>query len=183
MRRTSARRCRRSSSPSARRPTRSISVRRSSGASRASRRIMASRLTPIDRAAKRVTFADGHAEYDTLFLSTGTRARDLPLPGARPRWRVLAAQDRRRARAARPARRRQAHRHRRWRLYRARGRGGRAQRGQRGHGARGRGARDEARHLAGDLALHAGLPSQSRRRHPPRRAARRDRGRARRWRR
>jgi 3-phenylpropionate/trans-cinnamate dioxygenase ferredoxin reductase component len=37
----------------------------------------------VDRAAKRVTFADGHADYETLFLSTGTRARDLPLPGAR----------------------------------------------------------------------------------------------------
>jgi 3-phenylpropionate/trans-cinnamate dioxygenase ferredoxin reductase subunit len=37
----------------------------------------------IDRAAKRLTFADGHADYETLFLSTGTRARDLPLPGAR----------------------------------------------------------------------------------------------------
>jgi len=37
----------------------------------------------IDRAAKRITFADGHAYYETLFLSTGTRARDLPLPGAR----------------------------------------------------------------------------------------------------
>ena len=37
----------------------------------------------IDRAAKRITFADGHADYETLFLSTGTRARDLPLPGAR----------------------------------------------------------------------------------------------------
>jgi len=37
----------------------------------------------IDRAAKRVTFADGHADYETLFLSTGTRARDLPLPGVR----------------------------------------------------------------------------------------------------
>jgi 3-phenylpropionate/trans-cinnamate dioxygenase ferredoxin reductase subunit len=37
----------------------------------------------IDRAAKRVMFADGHAGYETLFLSTGTRARDLPLPGAR----------------------------------------------------------------------------------------------------
>ena len=37
----------------------------------------------IDRAAKRVTFAGGHADYETLFLSTGTRARDLPLPGAR----------------------------------------------------------------------------------------------------
>jgi 3-phenylpropionate/trans-cinnamate dioxygenase ferredoxin reductase subunit len=36
----------------------------------------------IDRAAKRVTFADGHADYETLFLSTGTRARDLPVPGA-----------------------------------------------------------------------------------------------------
>jgi 3-phenylpropionate/trans-cinnamate dioxygenase ferredoxin reductase subunit len=40
-------------------------------------------LNAIDRAAKRVTFADGHAEYETLFLSTGTRARDLPIPGAR----------------------------------------------------------------------------------------------------
>src|SRR3954469_3893678 len=28
----------------------------------------------IDRAAKRLTFADGHADYETLFLSTGTRA-------------------------------------------------------------------------------------------------------------
>jgi len=37
----------------------------------------------IDRAAKRVMFADGHADYETLFLSTGTRARDLPLPGVR----------------------------------------------------------------------------------------------------
>ena len=30
-----------------------------------------------------MTFTDGHADYETLFLSTGTRARDLPLPGAR----------------------------------------------------------------------------------------------------
>jgi 3-phenylpropionate/trans-cinnamate dioxygenase ferredoxin reductase subunit len=37
----------------------------------------------IDRAAKRAQFADGHADYGILFLSTGTRARDLPLPGAR----------------------------------------------------------------------------------------------------
>jgi 3-phenylpropionate/trans-cinnamate dioxygenase ferredoxin reductase subunit len=37
----------------------------------------------IDRAAKRVTFAGGRVDYETLFLSTGTRARDLPLPGAR----------------------------------------------------------------------------------------------------
>ena len=120
----------------------------------------------IDRAGKRVTFEGGHADYGTLFLATGTRARDLPVPGARPRRRVLAAQDRRRARAARPARCRQAHRHRRRRLYRARGRGGRARRGAGGHGAGGRGSRDEARHLAGDLELHAGLPSQPRRRHP-----------------
>jgi len=40
-------------------------------------------VNAIDRAAKRVTFADGHAEYETLFLSTGTRARDLPIPGVR----------------------------------------------------------------------------------------------------
>jgi len=40
-------------------------------------------VSAIDRAAKRVTFADGHAEYETLFLSTGTRARDLPIPGVR----------------------------------------------------------------------------------------------------
>ncbi len=40
-------------------------------------------VTAVDRAARRVTFADGHADYETLFLSTGTRARDLPLPGAR----------------------------------------------------------------------------------------------------
>ncbi|MEA2879457.1 MAG: 3-phenylpropionate/trans-cinnamate dioxygenase ferredoxin reductase component [Hyphomicrobiales bacterium] len=37
----------------------------------------------IDRAAKRVTFADGGVDYEILFLSTGTRARDLPLPGVR----------------------------------------------------------------------------------------------------
>jgi 3-phenylpropionate/trans-cinnamate dioxygenase ferredoxin reductase subunit len=36
----------------------------------------------IDRAARQVTFADGHADYTALFLATGTRARDLPLPGA-----------------------------------------------------------------------------------------------------
>ena len=35
----------------------------------------------IDRAAKRVTFKGGHADYGTLFLSTGTRARAIPLPG------------------------------------------------------------------------------------------------------
>jgi 3-phenylpropionate/trans-cinnamate dioxygenase ferredoxin reductase subunit len=36
----------------------------------------------IDRANKRVALKNGEAPYDTLFLSTGTRARDLPLPGA-----------------------------------------------------------------------------------------------------
>lgn len=36
----------------------------------------------IDRASKRVALKEGEAAYDTLFLSTGTRARDLPLPGA-----------------------------------------------------------------------------------------------------
>jgi 3-phenylpropionate/trans-cinnamate dioxygenase ferredoxin reductase component len=36
----------------------------------------------IDRANKRATFAGGEAEYSTLFLSTGTRARPLPVPGA-----------------------------------------------------------------------------------------------------
>ena len=87
----------------------------------------ARRSPSIDRAAKRVTFADGHAEYETLFLSTGTRARDMPLPGARLDWRVLAAQDRRCARAACADGCRQAHRHRRRRLYRTRGRGRRAQ--------------------------------------------------------
>jgi 3-phenylpropionate/trans-cinnamate dioxygenase ferredoxin reductase subunit len=35
----------------------------------------------IDRAGKRVTFAGGQADYGTLFLSTGTRARAVPLPG------------------------------------------------------------------------------------------------------
>jgi 3-phenylpropionate/trans-cinnamate dioxygenase ferredoxin reductase subunit len=39
-------------------------------------------VTAIDRAARRVTFAGGQADYDTLFLSTGTRARAIPLPGA-----------------------------------------------------------------------------------------------------
>jgi len=37
----------------------------------------------VDRDARRVNFADGHVRYETLFLSTGTRARDLPVPGAR----------------------------------------------------------------------------------------------------
>ena len=36
----------------------------------------------IDRANKHVSFNGGHAAYSILFLSTGTRARPLPLPGA-----------------------------------------------------------------------------------------------------
>src|SRR4051794_41455115 len=36
----------------------------------------------IDRADKRVTFKGSEAEYGTLFLSTGTRARPLLVPGA-----------------------------------------------------------------------------------------------------
>src|SRR4051794_31537961 len=36
----------------------------------------------IDRANKYVTFKSGEAEYSTLFLSTGTRARPLSVPGA-----------------------------------------------------------------------------------------------------
>jgi len=40
-------------------------------------------VAAIDRAAHRVTFADGReAAYDTLVLATGTRARDLAVPGA-----------------------------------------------------------------------------------------------------
>ena len=39
-------------------------------------------VTAIDRVGKRVTFKGGHADYATLFLSTGTRARAIPLPGA-----------------------------------------------------------------------------------------------------
>ena len=35
----------------------------------------------IDRASKRVSFKGGHAGYGTLLLSTGTRARAIPLPG------------------------------------------------------------------------------------------------------
>lgn len=39
--------------------------------------------TAIDRAARRVKLADGRsADYETLVLATGTRARDLPVPGA-----------------------------------------------------------------------------------------------------
>src|SRR5580765_3381440 len=38
-------------------------------------------VTAIDRTAKRVAFAGGQADYGTLFLSTGTRARAIPLPG------------------------------------------------------------------------------------------------------
>jgi len=37
----------------------------------------------IDRANKRVSFNGGQAEYSTLFLSTGTHARPLPIPGAK----------------------------------------------------------------------------------------------------
>lgn len=36
----------------------------------------------IDRANRRVTFDGGETGYDILFLSTGTRAREIPLPGA-----------------------------------------------------------------------------------------------------
>jgi 3-phenylpropionate/trans-cinnamate dioxygenase ferredoxin reductase subunit len=40
-------------------------------------------VAAIDRAGKRLTFADGRAaDYGTLVLATGTRARDLPVPGA-----------------------------------------------------------------------------------------------------
>jgi 3-phenylpropionate/trans-cinnamate dioxygenase ferredoxin reductase subunit len=40
-------------------------------------------VATIDRAARSVTFADGRAvEYEKLMLATGTRARDLPVPGA-----------------------------------------------------------------------------------------------------
>lgn len=39
-------------------------------------------VTSIDRASKSVALNDGRADYGTLFLSTGTRARDLPVPGA-----------------------------------------------------------------------------------------------------
>ena len=39
-------------------------------------------VTAIDCAARRVTFAGGQADYGTLLLSTGTRARAIPLPGA-----------------------------------------------------------------------------------------------------
>jgi 3-phenylpropionate/trans-cinnamate dioxygenase ferredoxin reductase subunit len=39
-------------------------------------------VTAIDRANQRVTHAGGQADYGTLFLSTGTRARAIPLPGA-----------------------------------------------------------------------------------------------------
>jgi 3-phenylpropionate/trans-cinnamate dioxygenase ferredoxin reductase component len=40
------------------------------------------RVAAIDRAGKRVALKQGEAAYDTLFLSTGTRARDLAVPGA-----------------------------------------------------------------------------------------------------
>jgi 3-phenylpropionate/trans-cinnamate dioxygenase ferredoxin reductase component len=39
-------------------------------------------VTAIDRANKRVTHAGGYTDYGTLFLSTGTRARAIPLAGA-----------------------------------------------------------------------------------------------------
>jgi 3-phenylpropionate/trans-cinnamate dioxygenase ferredoxin reductase subunit len=40
------------------------------------------KVVSIDRAGKRVLLDDGDAAYDTLVLATGTRARDLPVPGA-----------------------------------------------------------------------------------------------------
>src|SRR5205807_4420782 len=40
------------------------------------------RVQSIDRANRQVNFKGGQAEYGTLFLSTGTRARPLPVPGA-----------------------------------------------------------------------------------------------------
>ena len=36
----------------------------------------------IDRANRRVDFGGGSADYGMLFLAAGTRARDLPVPGA-----------------------------------------------------------------------------------------------------
>jgi 3-phenylpropionate/trans-cinnamate dioxygenase ferredoxin reductase subunit len=39
-------------------------------------------VAKIDRANRRVDFRDGSADYGMLFLATGTRARDLPMPGA-----------------------------------------------------------------------------------------------------
>ena len=39
-------------------------------------------VTSIDRANRRLVFTAGDAEYSTMFLSTGTRARPLPVPGA-----------------------------------------------------------------------------------------------------
>ena len=39
-------------------------------------------VAKIDRANRRVDFRDGSADYGMLFLATGTRARDLPVPGA-----------------------------------------------------------------------------------------------------
>jgi 3-phenylpropionate/trans-cinnamate dioxygenase ferredoxin reductase component len=39
-------------------------------------------VVAIDRAARRVAFEGGHADYGALFLATGTRARAIPLPGA-----------------------------------------------------------------------------------------------------
>jgi 3-phenylpropionate/trans-cinnamate dioxygenase ferredoxin reductase subunit len=48
--------------------------------------ISGTRVTRIDRAAKRVELADGRSiAYDRLALATGGRARPLPLPGANRR--------------------------------------------------------------------------------------------------
>ena len=39
-------------------------------------------VAKIDRANRRVDFRDGSTDYGMLLLATGTRARDLPVPGA-----------------------------------------------------------------------------------------------------
>jgi 3-phenylpropionate/trans-cinnamate dioxygenase ferredoxin reductase subunit len=125
----------------------------------------------IDRASKRVTFKGGEGEYTTLFLSTGTRARPLPAPGTDLPgvFSLRRIDDVRALRGPLDAAKSIV-------IVGGGYIGLEVAAVARGEGRdvtvlEAEGSRDEARHLAGDLRVHAGFPPQSRRRYPPRRAA------------
>jgi len=124
----------------------------------------------IDRASKRVTSRADRPKYSTLFLSTGTRARPLPVPGADLSgvFSLRKIDDVRALRAPMDAASGS--------LSSAAAIGlevaAVARARARGHGAGSRGPRDEARHLAGHLGLHAGFSQEPWRGHPAWRAAR-----------
>ena len=88
-----------------------------------------------DRSGAKAGQAAGrrNSDYDTLVFATGTRARDLPLPGIKLPgvFSLRKIDDVRRLRPALDDAR--AHRHRRRRLHRARGRGGASPGGPRCH--------------------------------------------------